>query len=76
MTRISEGSASAQRILQATGPNVLHTGKVAIGSALIPRARIERTRDDELLQTALLDARTACQPSLWRRALAPLWRLC
>jgi hypothetical protein len=79
MTRISEGTQSAQRILRhvpVAGRHCVDTGRVVIGRCHVPPAPRDMGKEAERLQTALLDARTACQPPLWRRALAPLWRLC
>lgn len=76
--RVSEGVASAQRILRhvpVAGRHCVDTGRVVIGRCHVP-APCELGKEAERLQTALLDDRTATEPPIWRRALAPLWRLC
>ena len=75
----SEGHASAVRILREVpiaGRQCVSTGKVVIGRAHIKPAPAELGKEAERLQAALLDPRTAEQPALWRRALAPFWRWC
>ncbi len=76
---MSEGTASAQRILREVpiaGRPCIDTGRVVIGRCHIRPAPRELGIDAERLQTALLDERTAAEAAAWRRALAPLWRLC
>ena len=62
------------RVVRMAGKDVVHTGRVAIGAAYVPPAPRRVSKDAERLQTALLDERTAKEPSIWRRAVAPLWR--
>lgn len=79
MRILSEGSRSADRILRevpVAGRQCVDTGRVVIGCAHIRPAPAELGKEAERLQTALLDPRTAQEPALWRRALAPFWGWC
>lgn len=75
----SEGHASSVRILKlvpVASTYCVDTGKLVIGSAYIPPSPRVVSKDAEHIQTAFLDPRTQHEPAAWRRALAPLWRLC
>lgn len=64
------------RIVRMAGRDVVHTGRVAIGAAYVAPAPRDIGKEAERLQTALLDQRTAQEPTRWRLALAPFWRWC
>jgi hypothetical protein len=53
--------------------NVINTGKVLIGSALVPAKRVEMSDDAIRLQSALLDSRTAKPRPLWSRIAGAFW---
>lgn len=79
MRTTSEGTTSAQRILREVpiaGRRCIDTGRVVIGRCHIQPPPRELGKEAERIQTALLDERTTQVAALWRRALAPLWRLC
>lgn len=75
-TRISEGTASAQRIwreVPIAGRICIDTGRVVIGRCHIPRPPVA-TRDGETLQEALLEPRTARPASVIAQVAGALWR--
>lgn len=66
------------RIVRMAGRDVVHTSRVAIGVAHVPRQRASAERDAIYLQAALLEKRTAQPATGWRAAASALaaavWR--
>lgn len=77
-TAPSEGLASARQILKVVpiaSTYCVDTGKVVIGRAYVPPSPRVISRDAETVQTALLDPRTAQQPTPLARIAGALWSL-
>lgn len=70
-----EGKPFGVREVFIGGTRCLDTGRVVIGIALTVPKPPEATQHGELLQAALLDPRTAQQPSTLARIAGALWRL-
>ena len=64
------------RIVRMAGRDVVHTGRIAIGAAHIPRPSREIGKEAERLQTALLDPRTARPLPPLQRIAGAIWRWC
>ncbi len=50
------------------------TGKVRIGACHIAQPSRVISRDAERLQAAMLDPKTASEPSIFQRLLSAIWR--
>lgn len=66
--------APRRTVLMVNGRPCTATGAVLITDSPFPKA--ELTPDDELLQAALLEPRTATRPPLLQRLAGELWRWC
>lgn len=77
-TAQSEGLASARQILKVVpiaSTYCVDTGKVVIGRAYLPPSPRVISRDAEMVQTALLEPRTASPRPVLARVAGALWSL-